>query len=242
MVNGTSEWWRLGVVALILAASVSWLLFLASMAPEEIGFPSDLSQLRQLSQLLSKHSEESPAYAVLLFASAYLFKQAFAIPGSVFLNALAGAVFGLPLGLALCSALTGLGATCCCLLARFCGAQLAERLFPKRLAEFKSRLRENEDGLTYFLLALRLFPATPNWAINVGCGVLRVPLLKFFPTVVVGLMPYNYLCVQAGVVLATVESMSDVFSWAVMLQMAAMAAVATLPGLLTKRRSGQTSK
>ena len=37
-------------------------------------------------------------YVVVLFVSAYLFKQTFAIPGSVFLNALAGAVFGLQTG------------------------------------------------------------------------------------------------------------------------------------------------
>jgi len=36
---------------------------------------------------------------VTLFVSAYLFKQTFAIPGSVFLNALAGAVFGLKTGI-----------------------------------------------------------------------------------------------------------------------------------------------
>ena len=44
----------------------------------------------------------------LLFGSAYLFKQTFAIPGSVFLNLLAGAIFGLPIGFCLTSVLTGM--------------------------------------------------------------------------------------------------------------------------------------
>ena len=52
--------------------------------------------LVSLKNRLFQDSESS--YVVVLFVSAYLFKQTFAIPGSVFLNALAGAVFGLQTG------------------------------------------------------------------------------------------------------------------------------------------------
>ncbi len=235
------KWWRLLVVALLLAASVAWLFFLASMAPisEEahLHFPSNLEELRRVSDLISGLSRDRPSYALILFASAYLFKQSFAIPGSFFLNVLAGAVFGLPAGLSLCCGLTAAGASCCYAMARFCGAGVAEALVPDRVADFRRRLREAEGRLAYFLLALRLFPASPNWAINVSCGVLRVPLAQFFLTVLLGLAPYNYLCVQTGVMLASIENLSDAFSWTTLAQLGAMALVATLPGIIVKNKS-----
>ena len=77
---------------------------------------------------------------------------------------------------------------------------------------------------------------SPNWAINMSCGVLGVPLTTFFLTVFVGLMPYNYLCVQTGVLLASVNSMKEVFTWTTMAQLTGIAVVALLPGILAKRR------
>ena len=66
-------------------------------------------------------------YVLVLFTSAYLFKQTFAIPGSVFLNLLAGALFGLGLGFPMTCFLTACGATFCYSLAKFAGRQAATR-------------------------------------------------------------------------------------------------------------------
>uniref|UniRef100_A0A2K5LXM1 Transmembrane protein 41A n=5 Tax=Cercopithecidae TaxID=9527 RepID=A0A2K5LXM1_CERAT len=48
-------------------------------------FPSDLAELRELSEVLRDYRKEHQAYVFLLFCSAYLYKQGFAIPGSSFL-------------------------------------------------------------------------------------------------------------------------------------------------------------
>lgn len=48
-------------------------------------FPSDLEELRGLAELLQSYRTEHSAYVLLLFCSAYLYKQSFAIPGSSFL-------------------------------------------------------------------------------------------------------------------------------------------------------------
>ena len=68
-------------------------------------------------------------YVLVLFTSAYLFKQTFAIPGSVFLNLLAGALFGLGLGFPMTCFLTACGATFCYSLAKFAGREAATRYF-----------------------------------------------------------------------------------------------------------------
>uniref|UniRef100_G3WHF6 Uncharacterized protein n=1 Tax=Sarcophilus harrisii TaxID=9305 RepID=G3WHF6_SARHA len=53
--------------------------------PRALKFPSDLEELRALSAFLQSYGGEHQAHVLLLFCSAYLYKQCFAIPGSGFL-------------------------------------------------------------------------------------------------------------------------------------------------------------
>lgn len=48
-------------------------------------FPADLEELRELAELLQFYKTQHTTYVLLLFCSAYLYKQSFAIPGSSFL-------------------------------------------------------------------------------------------------------------------------------------------------------------
>ena len=96
------------------------------------------------------------------------------------------------------------------------------------------RLRENSHRTAYFLLFLRIFPMSPNWAINVSCGVLDVPVSTFFGTVLIGLMPYNFICVQTGAILSSLSSVRDIFTWWNMMQLTVIAFVALLPGVIGK--------
>lgn len=57
------------------------LLFIIS----RLKFPSDLEELRELAELLQFYKTEHIGYVFILFCSAYLYKQSFAIPGSSFL-------------------------------------------------------------------------------------------------------------------------------------------------------------
>lgn len=104
-------------------------------------FPSDLAELRELSEILREYRKEHQAYVFLLFCSAYLYKQGFAIPGSSFLNVLAGALFGPWLGLVLCCILTSVGATCCYLLSSIFGKQLVVSYFPDKVALLQRKVR-----------------------------------------------------------------------------------------------------
>jgi hypothetical protein len=70
-------------------------------------FPSNLEQLRHLANVLKQYKDDHFAHVFILFSAAYLYKQAFSIPGSVFLNLLAGAVFGISYGFPLVCLLTG---------------------------------------------------------------------------------------------------------------------------------------
>ncbi|XP_016355724.1 transmembrane protein 41A-B-like [Sinocyclocheilus anshuiensis] len=106
--------------------------------PEEeelrLKFPSDLDELRELAELLQFYKTEHTGYVSILFCSAYLYKQSFAIPGSSFLNMLAGALFGPWHGLLIACTLTTVGSTNCYLLSRTFGKRHIVRLFPEKVA------------------------------------------------------------------------------------------------------------
>ncbi|XP_036730966.1 transmembrane protein 41A isoform X1 [Manis pentadactyla] len=239
----------LGLV-LVFAGCTFALYLLSTLLPrgpivgsaEEAGgrslwFPSDLAELRELSEVLREYRKEHQAYVFLLFCSAYLYKQGFAIPGSSFLNVLAGALFGPWLGLLLCCVLTSVGATGCYLLSSIFGKQLVVSYFPDKVAVLQRKVEENRNSLFFFLLFLRLFPMTPNWFLNLSAPILNIPIVHFFFSVLIGLIPYNFICVQTGSILSTLTSLDALFSWATVFKLLAIALVALVPGTLIKKFS-----
>ena len=64
------------------------------------------------------------------------------------------------------------GASLCYLLARAVGREAAVTYFPARVQSFREKLEQNREELPFFLLFLRLFPMSPNWALNMASGVL----------------------------------------------------------------------
>uniref|UniRef100_A0A1I8IQ19 SNARE associated Golgi protein n=1 Tax=Macrostomum lignano TaxID=282301 RepID=A0A1I8IQ19_9PLAT len=149
-------------------------------------FPKNLDDLTILAKLLTFYKERYFAYVLLLFCSAYLYKQCFAIPGSVFMNLLAGALFGVLYGFPLCCFLTACGASGCYLLSKHFGKDLAERMLRARLLPLQRKVEDHRDSLFSFLLFLRLFPMSPNWFLNIASPLVNVPLLYFFPSVLIG--------------------------------------------------------
>lgn len=205
--------------------------------PYRLKFPSDLEELRELADMLHFYKQEHPGYILVLFCSAYLYKQSFAIPGSSFLNMLAGALFGPWEGLLLACMLTTSGSTFCYLLSRAFGKQHVIRLFPDKVSMLQEKVEENRSSLFFFLLFLRFFPMTPNWFLNITSPILNIPLSMFFVSVFIGLIPYNFICVRTGSILSEISSMDDIFSWETLLQLLAIACVALLPGWLIRRYS-----
>ncbi|XP_063863950.1 transmembrane protein 41A-like isoform X2 [Scylla paramamosain] len=169
--------------------------------------------LRDLVKTSPTYQQDHWYYVLLLFSSAYIYKQTFAIPGSALLNLLGGALFGCwPMGFLLCCVLTAIGASNCFLLSRLVGANIVQAKFPAKIRWLQEKVHENEHQLFLFLVSLRVFPMTPNWLLNVIAPYVSVPLPMFFLSVLFGLLPYNFLCVQAGEVLSDMQSMDDVFT------------------------------
>ncbi|XP_061090232.1 transmembrane protein 41A-A isoform X2 [Conger conger] len=204
---------------------------------ECLKFPSDLEELRELAEMLQFYKSEHKGYVMLLFCSAYLYKQSFAIPGSSFLNMLAGALFGPWQGLFMACLLTTVGSINCYFLSRTFGKHYIVRLFPDKVAVLQKKVEENRSSLLFFLLFLRFFPMTPNWFLNVTSPILNIPISIFSLSVLIGLVPYNLICVHTGAILSEISSMDDIFSWGTLLQLLVIACAALLPGALIQRYS-----
>ncbi|XP_012692661.2 transmembrane protein 41A-A [Clupea harengus] len=200
-------------------------------------FPSDLEELKEMAELLQSYRTEHTSYVLLLFCSAYLYKQSFAIPGSSFLNILAGALFGPWQGLPLACVLTTVGATLCYLLSQAFGKHHIIRLFPDKVNKLQKKVEDNRNSLFFYLLFLRFFPMSPNWFLNMTAPIVNIPVTLFALSIFIGLMPYNFICVQTGSMLSELTSLDNLFTWSTVLQLLAIACVALVPGALIRRYS-----
>nr|CAD7570626.1 unnamed protein product [Timema californicum] len=233
----------------IISAATAWLYFLVYFAPSVDGtlkvkleFPSNLKELQSLAQVLKEYSKTHSLYVLVLFSSAYVYKQTFSIPGSVFLNLLAGALFGVKMGFPLCCVLTAAGASFCYWLSFLVGKEVVEKHYPDKIQYFQNKVEENSHQLVYYLLFLRMFPITPNMLINLISPLIGIPFNMFLVAVFIGLMPYIFLCIQTGEMLASLTSMDDIFSYETLLKMAAIACVALGPSFLMKNPNKVKSK
>lgn len=229
-------------IPVLFALASSALYMLSKSFPKQssfddsvLKFPSSIEDLNAISSYLKLYLTDHFSYVFVLFCCAYIYKQTFAVPGSVFLNILAGAIFGSPVGFPLVCFLCASGATFCFLLSRTFGKGVLTHYFPSRVHTFQTKINENSDSLFFYLLFLRLFPMSPNWFMNMVAPIIGVPLQVFFMSVFIGLMPYNFICVRTGVMLSQVSSLDDVFTVYTILQLFIFAVVALVPGIVIKR-------
>ncbi|XP_062599544.1 transmembrane protein 41A-like [Saccostrea cucullata] len=235
----------------ILAGMTTWLYVLSVNIPElgtnntqkgDLKFPTSLEDLQSVANLLMMYKEEHFLYVLVLFCSAYIYKQTFAIPGSVFMNLLAGALFGVWRSFPLVCLLTATGATCCYSLSKYFGKQYVIKYFPDKIKFMQEKVEENYDSLFFFLLFLRFFPMSPNWFLNLASPILNIPVYMFFFSVFIGLMPYNFICVQTGSMLSQITSMEDVFTTATFIKLAGIALVALVPSFIMKKLKNKKLK
>ncbi|KAK8752050.1 hypothetical protein OTU49_011808 [Cherax quadricarinatus] len=141
------DYLRLLIVPAVFAVSSFFLWFLFVNRPAlknglspDLHFPKSLEDLRELVRVSSVYRQDHWYYVLLLFTSAYVYKQTFAIPGSALLNLFCGALLGCwPLGFPLCCILTAVGASNCFLLSRFVGKAIIQEMFANKIAKLQEK-------------------------------------------------------------------------------------------------------
>jgi uncharacterized membrane protein YdjX (TVP38/TMEM64 family) len=172
---------RLAILAaLLIGAALVWWRY----------GPTDLATLRVLVQRVSAMREA--AWVPPVFALAYAAAASFGLPITP-LTLAAGVIFGSILGAVVSWAGAVAGAAGGYLLARRLGAGSVRALAGKRAYKIEA-LGESTSFLR--LLRLQLIPVVPLSALNIACGIARVPLGTYIAAAAVGVIPgsaiYSY--------------------------------------------------
>lgn len=205
-------WWRFGLTLVLVAVVVVFY---------GLGWQRYFSweQLRTRVAAIEQDVNQNRVQAALVFVVVYVTVTALSLPVSTWLSLLAGALFGRWLGTGIVSVSATIGATCAFLSSRFLFRDLVESRFRTRLIGLQSGLAQ--DG-AFYVLFLRLVPLFPFFLVNLGLGVTRIPVRTYMALSWIGMLPANFLFVNAGAEIGRLEQPQDVLTWRIMLSLSAL--------------------
>jgi pyruvate/2-oxoglutarate dehydrogenase complex dihydrolipoamide dehydrogenase (E3) component/uncharacterized membrane protein YdjX (TVP38/TMEM64 family) len=178
-------------------------------------FYSDLQQLLTLDALKARHqalldyTNAHPVKATAFYALIYIAITALSLPGAALLTIAGGAIFGLLWGTLIVSFASTIGATLAFLAARFLFRDLVK-------ARFADRVKAVDEGVArdgaYYLFTLRLVPIFPFFVINLVMGLTAITTRTFYWISQLGMLPGTAVYINAGTQLARIDTLSGIFS------------------------------
>ncbi|GAA5900644.1 hypothetical protein JCM5296_006736 [Sporobolomyces johnsonii] len=241
---------QLIILVTLFLSSFAVIFFFISTLPG-LFLPHSVADLPALTKTLSAYRASSFGAELHLFGVLtllFLWKQCFSIPGSVLTNILFGALYGTTMGTWWACLWTAAGSTGAYAIALVI-APLVEYYFATPLDMTRRALKlphpsaspaattvplSGSDLFSHLLLA-RFFPLLPYSVLNVISGVLRLPLLPFFTTLLLGSFPFNFATVSIGNLVALAASdpstpLGDkIWSRQVVLKLVAVTLVSVVP-------------
>lgn len=173
------------VKPLILAGGLLSLLTIVALSPVSEWLAAGVAWI-----------QTHPRAAELAFVGTYIVASVLVVPGSI-LTLAAGFVFGLPLGVALVSAGSALGAAAAFLVGRFFARDwVAQRV--SHLPRFRALdAATRREGFLIVFLA-RLSPLFPFNLLNYGLGLTAVKFRDYFFATWIGMLPATVVYVYIG--------------------------------------------
>ncbi|KAF9426456.1 Transmembrane protein 41B [Podila epigama] len=153
---------------------------------EWLKFPRSAEDVQHLSIVLERYVSEHYYQVLFCFVATYLTMQAFAIPGSVMLSVLGGALFKLWVGIIVVLLSASIGSTFCYIISYYLCHPIVEKYLSERIAKLKVKIDSKKDQLFFYFAFLRVTPFIP-----------------------IGVLPNTLVTVQAGVTLAALASPDD---------------------------------
>lgn len=215
---------RLVLLLLLLAAAIA----MAVWAAPRLGWPALARHQQALLAFVAAH----PFAAALLYVLAYVLTAALSLPHAVVLTVTGGLLFGAVLGGALTIIGATAGASLLVLAVRTALGDALTRRGGKAVRAVQRGLRR--DGFSY-LMALRLVPLVPFWAVNLAAAVAGMRLAVFVPATALGIAPVTFVfsSLGAGVggVLAAGQTpdLSALFAPEIVLPLIGLAILSLLP-------------
>ncbi|ORY07886.1 hypothetical protein K493DRAFT_201667 [Basidiobolus meristosporus CBS 931.73] len=233
----TSILLRILLILIVGVGTLAGILALVATIPG-LSLPSSLEDAKHIVQVLRdyiQNNEEGHSKTFIIFTLLYLWKQTFCVPGTILLNLIAGALYGMSTIPLLCF-LTALGSTLCYYIFYFAGADILEHYIPERLDKLRGQIDQNRSRMFLYLMTIRLFPFAPYWLINIVSPFVGVPVWSFFITCMLGIIPYNFVTIEAGEMLSEVESVSDILNPWFIIKLLVVSVVPLLLSFIGKRK------
>ncbi|MDH5479781.1 MAG: FAD-dependent oxidoreductase [Nitrosomonas sp.] len=178
-------------------------------------FALNLDRFFSLEALKSSHTalqqayQAEPFYIIGIYSITYIVMAALSLPGATIMTLAGGAMFGLWIGVPVVLVSATIGATLAFWVARYVLRDSVQRRFGDRLETINKGLER--DG-AFYLFSLRLVPAFPFFLINLLMGLTTIRSSTFFWASLVGMFAGSSVYVNAGTQLASISSLSDILS------------------------------
>ena len=178
------------------------------------------------------------ASIVIAFA-VYVAATAFSVPGGLVLSLTMGFLFGRWLGTVLVVIAATIGATLVFLAARYLFADAARR----RMGALGEKINAGftENALNY-LLFLRLVPLFPFFLVNLAPAFTSISVRTFVIGTLIGIIPGSFVFVNLGQTLGRIDSLSSLLSTETIAAFVLLGALALVPVVVRKMRSGRAEK
>lgn len=170
---------------------------------------ASLAYLKEQKDIIVTYYNSHRFLVVFLFSLAYILVTAFSLPFATILTLLAGALFGLFIGIVIVSFASSLGATAAFLMSRFLFKNAVQEKYGKYLTKINAGFAR--EG-SFYLFALRLTPAIPFFLVNILMALLPIKAWTFYWVSQLGMLIGTALYVYAGTELSKISNIKDIAS------------------------------
>lgn len=168
-----------------------------------------LETLKTQQTRIAAYRDQQPFLALMLYGLIYIAITGLSLPGATLLTLAGGALFGLFWGTIIVSFASSMGATLAFLAARFLFKETIQAKFGEYLKDINAGI--SRDG-GFYLFTLRLVPLFPFFIINLLMGLTVLKTRTFYAVSQLGMLAGTLVYVNAGTQLATIRTLSDILS------------------------------
>tara|TARA_R110001606_G_scaffold399222_2_gene582432 strand:- start:85203 stop:85907 length:705 start_codon:yes stop_codon:yes gene_type:complete len=192
---------------------------------------------------LKQHKSELLAYADANFWQAffitggiYILSTVLNLPGAAIMSLAIGFVFGRWYGVLLATVASTIGAVLVFWIARYLIADWARPRLEKMPLTQKIMHKLKHDAFSY-LLFMRAVPLFPFWFVNMTFAFSPLNTKQYTIGTYFGMFPVSFVLVNLGQSLASVDSMTELFSTEVIMAFVLIGVVALIGSRLIQARS-----
>ncbi len=197
------------ILLLAIILCLIWMFFLF-----DLDHFFSLSNLKNELEAFQAYFRQNRIITMVIYMAVYVIVAALSLPAATVMTLAGGAVFGLFYGTLLVSFSSTIGATLAFLFSRYLFKEWVQNRFSSKLPAVNKGM-EKEGG--FYLFTLRLVPIFPFFVINLVMGLTTIRTRVFYIVSQVGMLPGTIIFVNAGTMLAKIESARQILSLKIIL-------------------------